>query len=89
MGLVAQGLRDCMHAIAPKCADMWAQPTYGPMQGWNENGHKTDVASRPGSVFTILDLENPRKCVERRKNTGVGVGAVDGDGNLWKKCREV
>ena len=50
---------------------------------WNKNGHKTDVASRPGSVFAILDLENPRKCVERRKNTRVGVDAVDGDGNLW------
>ena len=59
------------------------------MQGWNEKKHKTDVASRPGSVFAILDLENPRKCVECRKNTGVGVGAVDDDGNLWKKCREV
>ena len=59
------------------------------MQGWNEKKHKTDVASRPGSVFVIFDLENPRKCVERRKNTRIGVGAVDGDANMWKKCRDV
>src|SRR3954467_9400807 len=52
-------------------------------------GMKTDVASRPGSVFAIFNLKNPRKCAERRKKTRIGVGAVHDDGNVWKMCRDV
>ena len=52
------------------------------MQGWDENGHKTNIASRPASVLGYFHRENPRKCIERRKNMKIGVGDVDGDANV-------
>ena len=55
----------------------------------NENGYKTNVASRPASVFGYFGLENPRKCIECRKNMKIGVGSVNGDVNVWKKFRAI
>ena len=51
----------------------------------NENGYKTNVASRLASVFGYFGLENSRKCIECRKNMKFGVGVVDGDAKVWKK----
>ena len=48
----------------------------------NENGDKTNVASRPDSVFGHFHRGNPRKSIERRKNMKIGVGAVGGDANV-------
>ena len=73
-----QSVRTCGHGLRT-----------GPTQGWNKNGHKTNVASRPGSVLGHFHRENPRKCIERRKNMQIGVGAVAGDANVWKKSRAI
>ena len=82
--MVALGVRDRMHAVAPNWSDMRARPTLGPTQGWNAYGHKTNVASRPASVLRHFHRENPKKCIERRKIMQTDVGAVDGDANVWK-----
>ena len=50
----------------------------------NENGYKTNVASRPASNFGYFGLENPRKCIECQKNMKFGMGVVVGDGKVWK-----
>ena len=68
---------------------MCARPMLAPTQGWNENGHKTNVVSRPASVLVLFQWKNPRKCIERRKNMQIGVGAVDGDAIVWTKSRDV
>ena len=55
----------------------------------DKNREERHVASRSDIGVGYFFLKNPRKCVERRKNTRVGVGAVDGDANVWKKFRDV
>ena len=69
----------------PNFASRWACPSQCPTQSFNAFGHRTHVASCPGSVLGFFPLENPIKCIQCRKWLKIDMDAFDGDANVWKK----
>ena len=51
----------------------------------NENGLRTQVASRAGSVLGVFGAKNHRKSVQRRNATNFGVRGLHGHCCPWKK----
>ena len=79
------GVLPAMHEMTPNFTNMWACSWQASMQNVKELGHRTHVASRPGSVLGFFRRENPRKCIGRRKIPKIVRHACHGAWSTWKK----
>ena len=78
MMVIAHVLCADLHEMTPKFGTMCGCPMQAPMQHLGHFGHRTNIASRPGSVSGSFHWQNPSKCIECRKSMRIGMHDVHG-----------
>ena len=83
--LVAQQVPVWFAGMHPTFGGACGDPPWDPTPEMNENGLRTQVASRVGSVLAVFSAKNHRKSIQRRNATNFGVRGLHGPCGPWKK----
>ena len=82
---VAQQVPVRFNGMHPSFGSACGDPPEDRMPEMNENGLRTQVASRAGSVLGVFGAKNHRKFVQHRNATNFGVRGLHGHCCPWKK----
>ena len=83
--LVAQQVPVRFAGMHPTFGGACGDPPWDRTPEMNENGLRTQVASRAGSVLGVFGAKNHRKSVQRRNATNFGVRGLHVYCGPWKK----
>ena len=83
--LVAQQVPVRCAGMHPTFSGACGDPPWDRTPEMNENGLRTHVASRAGSVLVVFGAKNHRKSVKRRNTTNFGMRGLHGHCGPWKK----